>query len=273
MYLPRNLISKLYSALLRRHHALASPVLILVALDPDALCAARILTALLKRDYIPHKIQPISGYADLSRAGAELVRPMRTTDGGMGGLCVCLGVGGLVDLEEVLGLESGEDGASGGLGDVEVWVVDSRRPWNLDNVFRDHVAAQSIALAGNTDGTLATRTPGVEQGRIKEGYKPGRGGIVVFDDGDVEEELAKEREAYCALEQMPEVDDAEGDSEVSETEAEDEGSQHTGPENRKRKSWDRGDDDSSEEDEDGRARRRRRSSSVSCPIYLINAML
>ncbi|KAL9078152.1 MAG: hypothetical protein Q9157_002910, partial [Trypethelium eluteriae] len=61
MYLPRDLISHLYTSLLRTHHALTAPVLILVALDPDALCAARILTALLKRDYIAHKLQPIAG--------------------------------------------------------------------------------------------------------------------------------------------------------------------------------------------------------------------
>ncbi|KAL9094124.1 MAG: hypothetical protein Q9165_003539 [Trypethelium subeluteriae] len=271
MYLPRNLISHLYTSLLRTHHALAAPVLILVALDTDALCAARILTALLKRDYIPHKLQPIAGYADLARAGAELVRPMRTGEGGVGGVCVCLGVGGLVDLEEVLGLDGGGGGGGGGggagggggFGDVEVWVVDSRRPWNLDNVFRDHVAAQEGELAGSAEGVLVGRTVGVEQGRIKEGYKPGRGGIVVFDDGDIEEDLAKEKEAYCALEQMPEVGEEGDDSDVAETDAEDGGSQDEGSQTRKRKSWDREDEDTDEEDDGTRARRRRRSNSGS----------
>ncbi|KAI9690079.1 MAG: hypothetical protein M1820_010018, partial [Bogoriella megaspora] len=254
MYLPRSLISHLYTSLLTTHHALSSPVLLLVALDADALCAARILTALLKRDYIPHKIQPVQGYADLARAGAELVRPMRTSDGGMGGVVVCLGVGALVDLEEVLGLDD-----QAGMGGVEVWVVDSRRPWNLDNVFRDHVVAQEIA--GDQDGgEMVQKVAGVERGRLGKGYRSGRGGIVVFDDGDIEEELEREREAYCALERMPEVDD-EG-SEVEETDVEDD-EDHEGGRTRKRKSWDRADDESEEEDNDGRARRRRRSNSGS----------
>ncbi|KAI9658096.1 MAG: hypothetical protein M1821_002756 [Bathelium mastoideum] len=265
MYLPRPLIAHLYASLLRTHHALAAPVLLLVALDPDALCAARILTQLLKRDYIPHKIQAIAGYTDLQRAGVELVRPMRTIDGGVGGVCVCLGCGGLVDLEETLGLD-GEGEAGGGFGDVQVWVLDSRRPWNLDNVFRDHVAAREVLLAGGEGeegGALVKRTVGVEQGRVKEGYKPARGGIIVFDDGDIEEDLAKEKEAYCALEQMPEIDDAGDESDVSETEAEDEDSRTGDSRNKKRKSWDRGEDEDDDSDDDGRARRRRRSNSGS----------
>src|SRR2546421_13086237 len=105
MYLPRGLISHLYNHLIRNHHPLSAPVLILASLEPDALCACRILSALLKRDYIPHKIQPVSGYADLSKAGAELIKPMRTTEGGPGGEVVCLGVGGLVGRGDILCLE------------------------------------------------------------------------------------------------------------------------------------------------------------------------
>lgn len=53
--------------------------------------------------------------------------------GGVGGVVVCLGVGGMVDLGSVLGLEfEGEENMFGG---VEVWVVDFYRFWNLFNVF------------------------------------------------------------------------------------------------------------------------------------------
>src|ERR1700709_2196755 len=110
MYLPRHLLSHLYNHLVKTTHPLSPPVLILVSLDPDALCACRILTSLFKRDYIPHTIKPISGYADRARAGEDVVRPMRTTDGGSGGVVICLGVGGLVDLEALMGLEVDEDG-------------------------------------------------------------------------------------------------------------------------------------------------------------------
>ena len=105
----------------------------LVSLEPDAICACRILTALLKRDYIPHKIQPVSGYADLTKTGEDLVRPMKTSEGGSGGVVVCLGVGGLVDLGSLLGMEDEENTQP--MGGVEVWVLDARRPWNLSNVF------------------------------------------------------------------------------------------------------------------------------------------
>ena len=138
MYLPRTLLSHLYTHLVQNTHPLSPPVLILVSLDPDALCACRILTALLKRDYIPHKVQPVAGYSELAAAGKDLVLPLTRQHGGQGGIVVCLGVGGLVDLEETLGLDGGEDPeAQTNMYDhgVEVWVVDARRPWNLQNVF------------------------------------------------------------------------------------------------------------------------------------------
>src|SRR5438046_779568 len=136
MYLPRSLLPTLYLHLQRTHHPLSSPVLILVALEPDALCGCRILTHLLKRDYIPHKIQPIAGYGDLEKAGRDAVRPMMTSEGGSGGVVVCLGVGGLVDLGGLLGIED-EGQGTGGFDGVDVWVIDARRPWNLGNVFDD----------------------------------------------------------------------------------------------------------------------------------------
>ncbi|KAL7775114.1 hypothetical protein CFE70_006032 [Pyrenophora teres f. teres 0-1] len=197
MYLPRNLIAHLYQNLIKRTHAAAPPVLLLVALEPDALCACRILTALLKRDYIPHKIQPIAGYGDLSRVAEELVRPMRTTEGGSGGVVICLGVGGMVDMEEILGLDVDENG-EGGTGDVEVWLLDARRPWNLTNVFAAPISHDPAT------GEFVRRQAGVDKGKILQSYQSSRGGIIVFDDGDIEDELQAEREAYAGLEEMPE---------------------------------------------------------------------
>lgn len=201
MYLPRELLSYLYFHLVRTSHALSPPVLILVALEPDALCACRILTALLKRDFIPHKIQPVSGIQDLLRAGRELVQPMRSTDGGSGGVVVCLGLGALYDLEETLFLEeavvgSDEDGYDireprfNGYGGVECWVIDARRPWHLDNMFSNFERTEEV------DDMAIQRVPGVKDGRITQAYRPGRGGIVCFDDGDIDEDLIAERDAY-----------------------------------------------------------------------------
>ncbi|KAF3395541.1 Cell division control protein 45 [Talaromyces pinophilus] len=259
MYLPRSLIGHLYLQLLRSHHPLSPPVLILVALEPDALCACRILTTLLKRDYIAHKIQPIAGYGDLARAGEELVRPMRTTDGGSGGVVVCLGVGGLVDMSEILRLTSEED-ESEEMGGVEVWVIDARRPWNLVNVFGGHPDhfRDREALA-EMDLNALRKGRGVDKGCLNKSYKSGSGGIIVFDDGDIEEELTKERDAYYALEEMPEVDD-DGDN-LEDSESENDDSLEGG--SKKRKSWSGRELEDSDEEEDERPRQRRRSNSSS----------
>lgn len=48
-----------------------SPVLILVATDIDALCAARSLTALFGEDDIAHRLCPVDGYATLNRIVEE----------------------------------------------------------------------------------------------------------------------------------------------------------------------------------------------------------
>jgi len=265
MYLPRSLISHLYTHLLRTHHQLSPPVLLLVSLDPDALCACRILTSLFKRDYIPHKIQPISGYGDLAKAGEKLVRPMRTTDGGSGGVVVCLGVGGLVDLESILGLEVDESGY-GGMGDVDIWVIDARRPWNLSNVFG--VPGKPSV---ESEGQPVTKTDGIERGMITQTYQPGRGGVIVFDDGDIEDELGAEREAYCTLAEMPELgyDDEDEEqldnSDASDSELDvDERMPESGQAPRKRKSSpDFGEDSESDDPDEGTPRKRRRSNSSS----------
>src|SRR2546423_4777332 len=261
MYLPRGLISHLYTHLLRTHHPLSAPVLILASLEPDALCACRILSALLKRDYIPHKIQPVSGYADLSKAGDELIKPMKTTEGGPGGVVVCLGVGGLVDLGDILGLEanSSEQEAMGG---VEVWVIDARRPWNLNNAFG---GLPTRLVLGENDTNARREEPGVDRGCIQKSYRPGKGGIIVFDDGDIAEELEAERDAYCALAAMPEIED-NGDDDSDEDEDKEYDADELGR-NKKRKSWSDEENEDLDSDEE-RPRQRRRSnsgSSISSP--------
>ncbi len=258
MYLPRSLISHLYQHLVRTHHSLSPPVLILAALEPDALCACRILTALLKRDYLAHKIQPIAGYDDLKNAGKNMVQPMRIQQGGSGGVVVCLGVGGMVDISETLGLDSYEEGQdpSGG---VEVWLIDARRPWNLGNVFGGD---PTQAMLEEVSGNATSRAPEVYNGQIAPSYRPRRGGIIVYDDGDIEQEMQAERESYCELLKMGEADLGEesGGSDDESVASDLINGQRT---SRKRKSWsDRGGEDDDSQDENSRPRQRRRSNSV-----------
>ncbi|KAL7627598.1 DNA replication initiation factor cdc45 [Parahypoxylon ruwenzoriense] len=259
MYLPRDLISKLYAHLQNTRHPLSPPVLILVALEPDALCACRILTRLLKHDYIPHKIHPVSGYGDLERAGQDLVGPMMETRGGSGGIVVCLGVGGMVDMGTILGLEvEGEESSFNG---VEVWLIDSHRPWNLGNVFGGYPLEPT---SEPSTGYQARAPEGVTSGRINRSYKPGKGGIVVFDDGDIEEGLEAERNAYLALVDMPDIEDDGEPYGNSNSESEGDAEEELPRPGQKRKSWSNRDDESSSEDDD-RPRQRRRSNS-STPI-------
>ena len=255
MYLPRNLIGHLYEDLYKRSHPLSPQVLVLVALEPDALCACRILTSLFKRDYIGHKIQPIAGYTDLSRAGDTLISRMKRHNGGDGGVVVCLGVGGLVDMSSVLGLEDQEDGVdpSGG---IEIWLIDARRPWNLGNVF----GGDPTPVIEGPDQPSNPRRPQVDRGKILQAYKPGQGGIIAWDDGDIED-MTKERDAYCSLLEMGDV---EGDSEPDESDVDDNESHMQSVEGqhlngKKRKSWS---DEDDEEEEEQRPRQRRRSASV-----------
>ena len=253
MYLPRSLASQLYLSLLKSCTPSSAPVLILpAASDPDALCATRILTALLKRDFIPHKIHPVGGYDDLRRVGRTLIKPMKYSEGGTGGLVVCLGVGGLVDLGSTLCLEAeeGEDGSEADFGGVEVWVFDKRRPWNLGNVFG------GIPAAGDTRSIS-----GVQQGKVGKSYRSGRGGIIVFDDGDIEEDLNVEKAAYFALADMPEVDDDDDESGSDSEDSDHEDSNE--PSSKKRKATSDGFDGSDAEDDEERPAQRRRSNSVS----------
>ncbi|KAI5821281.1 CDC45 family [Pyronema omphalodes] len=124
MFIPRTLFASAYAHLKAHAHPSTSSVLILCALDTDSLCGARILAALLKRDYILHQIKPVAGYQDLEKVNETLVRGNDELR-----FVICLGLGGLVDLASFLDLarDAGDE--------AECWIVDGRRPWNLYNVY------------------------------------------------------------------------------------------------------------------------------------------
>lgn len=171
----------------------------------------------------------------------------------------------MVDLGAVLGLEpEGEETTFGG---VEVWVIDSRRPWNLGNVFGGFPLEPETEFASS----YQARTPvGVVAGRIDRTYRPGKGGIIILDDGDIEDGLASQRDAYLALMEMPDIDDngedlgdSDSEDEEDDEEEEEEPTPHAG---QKRKSWSDQDDENNDSDDDDRPRQRRRSNSVSTHV-------
>ncbi|KAJ1678097.1 DNA replication initiation factor cdc45, partial [Spiromyces aspiralis] len=115
----------------------ACTVLMLVADDPDAICAARILAWLLKQDNIAYKTVPIANYDDISRINEETIEkstevcPLSIVPA-PGSVSVCalktvvmLNCGSRIDFNDYLSMHD----------DMVAIVVDSHRPFNLYNIF------------------------------------------------------------------------------------------------------------------------------------------
>ncbi|CAO3644119.1 unnamed protein product [Mucor hiemalis] len=94
--------------------------IVFVNADVDSICAVRIFQALLKSDIIPHKIVPVSGYKDLITANEKLV----TKDEDLRSI-VMINCGGLGNITQCFTLSE----------EVKVYIIDSHRPLNLENMF------------------------------------------------------------------------------------------------------------------------------------------
>ncbi|CAO1630568.1 unnamed protein product [Parajaminaea phylloscopi] len=174
----------------RRHSAVSSAaagaVLILAATDVDATCAARALSRLLIDDEIMYRIAPVDGFRTLQRilqedvVGNEDLRSL-----------VFLNLGSLLSLPTYFGAD-----ALPLPHNTCIHLIDSHRPWNLDNLFATNEIMDRIW---------------------------------VWDDGSIASRMQREKTAYEALEfeidSDSEDDESESDSEVtSESETdEDEG--------------------------------------------------
>ncbi|KAK7449691.1 DNA replication initiation factor cdc45 [Stygiomarasmius scandens] len=118
--------SEAYTRVLTAHRrsplTSASSVVILVAPDVDALCAARMLADLFKQDDVIYRIIPVSGISELERIRAELVTLVELHT------LILLNMGGILDLS-----------SPEWFGDfdlrVTVHVIDSSRPQNLTILF------------------------------------------------------------------------------------------------------------------------------------------
>ncbi|KAJ4001487.1 CDC45-like protein [Lentinula boryana] len=118
--------SEAYAKILRAHResplTSASSVIMLVAPDVDALCAARMLAELFGQDDVVYRIMPISGIAELERVRDELMmyNELHTL--------ILLNMGGILDLP------SSEWFGAFRLG-MSVHIIDSARPQNLSSLF------------------------------------------------------------------------------------------------------------------------------------------
>lgn len=168
----------------------SSKTYLLVSPDVDAVCAARQLHALLKADYVPNTVIPVSSWSQLeslhSRLEGEdvsssLVKETKLEiDAQVSKIrsLVLINVGALIDVAAYFSYLPP---------DCIIHVIDSHRPVNLANLFSYSAYAtakleQAAAPKGDKRGALAKMTPELS--------------VIVWGDG---EERADLREAYDAL--------------------------------------------------------------------------
>lgn len=161
-------------------HTTCKVVIFVSCLDIDALCSARILSSLFKSELIPHKLVPIVGYQELKTSYQALDDDVVNV--------ICIGCGATVDLESYLEILPQQDPEDDGdltlvASDKKIYVIDNRRPWNLDNLF----------------GSTA---------------------VICFDDGSVTGYLTKHKEAYYYLSQEEEAEEDEEEEEDDDDEHE-----------------------------------------------------
>lgn len=130
----------------------ASSVIILVAPDVDALCAARMLADLFKQDDVMHRIVPVSGTSELETVRDELLAYTEVCFrySYIPRLSACINTFScklhtliLLNMGSVLDLSSPEWFGEFNL-KLNIHVIDSSRPQNLGSLFGASESAQRI---------------------------------------------------------------------------------------------------------------------------------
>lgn len=112
-------------------HATCRLVIFVSCLDIDALCATKMISSLFKSDLIPHKIIPVVGYDDLRTSYQTTV-----ADDDEVRNVILVGCGATVDLIEELQInEEEEEQRDMSIKPRKFYIMDTHRPWNLDNLF------------------------------------------------------------------------------------------------------------------------------------------
>lgn len=181
-------------------HSTCKLVIFVSCLSIDALCAAKIISMLLRKELIQYQLIPVVGYSDLKSHFTKLDADVANV--------LLVGCGAMLDLEsffEVDADEYTEPATHRDPGEIDVnddlhqnkqrhkdysltrtiYVMDGHRPWNLDNVF-------------------------------------GSSMVVCFDDGFVDLNLTEEKSAYSSLIEESD-DDTDGDESSTDEDDEIEG--------------------------------------------------
>ncbi|KAJ7724088.1 CDC45-like protein [Mycena maculata] len=139
-----------YSNILKAHRqsplTSAASVIILVAPDVDALCAARMLADLFKQDDVMYRVIPVSGVTELERIRDELVMVSELHT------LILLNMGAILDLPS-------DEWFGGFSTKMSVHVIDSARPQNLSSLFGGGEAGDRIVVwdDGSAEGLLEER--------------------------------------------------------------------------------------------------------------------
>lgn len=173
-------------------HSTCKLILFVSCLSIDSICTAKILSLVLKKSLVQYQLIPVVGYFDLKEQYLRLDAEVANV--------ILVGCGAMIDIEAFFEIEPSEyvqapHEEPGAWEDLDrpaplptyrrkIYVMDGSRPWNLDNVF------------------------GLEM-------------VVCFDDGYIDRNLAKERDAYAELTQAESGDEG-SESELSEEEEEEE---------------------------------------------------
>ncbi|KAJ7261312.1 CDC45 family [Mycena haematopus] len=126
-----------YAKILKAHRqsplTSAASVILLVAPDVDALCAARMLADLFKQDDVMYRIIPVSGVSELEKVRDELVMVSELHT------LILLNMGAILDLPS-------EEWFGGFSTKMSVHVIDSARPQNLSSLFGGGEAGDRIVV-------------------------------------------------------------------------------------------------------------------------------
>lgn len=144
MLVDRSALPQIWSSLKAAAHANADTptVLLLASHSIDSIASVRILSRLLEEEGVPHKVVPVSDYADLSRVYARQIvsaSELRSI--------FLINCGGIVDLmghfqsvlDEDDGTKASEPRRATDLPhpDCRWYVLDSHRPYALENIYVD----------------------------------------------------------------------------------------------------------------------------------------
>ncbi|GAA5933586.1 DNA replication initiation factor CDC45 [Sporobolomyces koalae] len=227
MFIPSYLYRSAYDLILDRtrgHNSCCT--YLLVAPEVDALCAARLLSSLLKTDDVQHLTIPVGSWAELDLEARKL---RELPDGDVRNL-VMIGFGASADLYSLFaplhedGLHAFDEEDSTSLQfshHCMIHVLDSHRPINLRNLF-EHAPHTEAYFQTERRRLAAGGGAGSRRTRMQDEFS-----VVVWNEvkprREEDESYQREQEAYRALEFEPDSDSDDSEEEEDETEEEDEG--------------------------------------------------